>query len=157
MTPDPAPGAGASPAASPSPSPGPKNVDWRVLAQKVGVRPVIGGVIAAVLMYLPTHDLGEVLGMWLVTVGLLVGLRVADPHLHRLWELLDRVPRAARLVVGIGVSIAFSISQFGRSAAGHEASHLRLTLLVTIVLGFVVMHPKAAAPAGTPSQQAGAR
>ncbi len=114
------------------------------LARAIDTGPILGAVLAGLLLYLPSHSIGESLATSMLTLVVLGGLRVADPHLRRMWLQLDRIPRPARLVVGVGISIWFSISRFGPSAAGHEVSTARTTLLITMVLGFVVLHPKVA-------------
>ena len=103
----------------------------------------MAAIVAGVLLWLPSHSVGESFATSLLTLLILGGLRIVDPHLVGFWRQLDRIPRVARLAVGTGITVWFSISRFGPSAAGKEVSTMRTTLLITMVCGFVILHPKA--------------
>ena len=114
------------------------------LARAITGGPIVGAIAAGALLWVPSHSIGESLATSILTLVILGGLRIVDPYLVGLWRQLDRIPRVARLAVGMGVTVWFSISRFGPSAAGKEVSTMRTTLLITMVCGFVILHPKAA-------------
>jgi hypothetical protein len=113
--------------------------DWA--KRGVGVGPVLGAVVAAALLWFPTHSISESMTTGIVLFVVMAGIRAIDPSLRPLWEQLARVPRVARIVAGMAVPIWFSISQFGPSAAGKEVGTARQTLAITAILGYVLMHP----------------
>lgn len=113
--------------------------DWA--KRGVGLGPILGGVVAAVLMYFPTHSISESLFSAILLFVVMAGVRALDPQLRPLWEQIARVPRIWRVIAGMAIPIWFSISQFGPSAAGKEVSTARTTLAITALLGYVLMHP----------------
>lgn len=113
--------------------------------------PIVGAVLAGFIVWLPSHKTGTFVGTAILMFVVLVGLRLLDPFLTPLWKVLDRVPRLLRMAAGTGLSLWYSISQFGPRAASHEVSTVRVTLVVTAVVAFVFFRP----PARTPGPQRG--
>jgi hypothetical protein len=128
------------------------------LKRALGLRPVIGAVIAGGLLWLPSHDAGTAATTSAIFFVILAGLQVIDPWLAPLWALLATViPGWLRKVIGIGLPILLAINRFGPAAAGKEVATARSTLIIATLVAYVFLRPRkadagsAARPAVSPA------
>lgn len=113
--------------------------DWA--KRGVGLGPILGGAVAALLLWFPTHSIFESVFSGGLLFAVMAGLRAFDANLEPVWRQLARVPRGVRMGAGVLAPIWFSISQFGPSAAGAEVSTARTTLVITSLVGYTLLHP----------------
>lgn len=110
-----------------------------------GVRPFLGAGLAGGLMWIPSHDVEEVITASMLFLVVLVGLQLADRWLTPVWALLATVlPRWLRMVIGIGLPVALAIGRFGPSAAGKEVATARSALLMATLVAHVFLRPRQA-------------
>jgi hypothetical protein len=103
--------------------------------------PILAGVGAGAVYWLPTHDLAAC--AWqggLIWLGMVV-IRLIDPVLSPLWRLLRHVPGVLRLAAALGVAVWYSINQFGPDAANQEVARFQLALFASIAAAYVLLRP----------------
>lgn len=124
----------AEPAAAPR-----TDLSW--LGRAVGLAPLLGGLIAGALLWIPSHSLSRSLETTLVFTLLLGLLRAADPWLHRVWDLVGRIPFVIRLPLAFALPAWYAWGQINESASGTEIRTTETTLMVGTVLAYVLLRP----------------
>ncbi len=122
------------------PQPSPSGaLEWISPALNPGV--ILGSLAAGVMLWMPSHSLTTAVGAAVAMFIVIGGLRIADPYLQPVWWAIARVPKPVRVLLAAGMSIGFSISQFGPGAAGNEVSAARTALFVSVIVSYVLIRP----------------